>query len=139
MSIKSLEIGIRARGDKTQTRATEDHAAKRKAVSSETGSRSGSGTMPPSSMTECISAEPRSFSDPFSSVLSSPYGPDTLTLTLTFNARVDSKSKSSGHCVLESAQYSHAGGEDKWLTMSEAATEMIPPIQMDARFPASIS
>ena len=139
MSIKSSEIGIRARGDKTQTRATEDHAAKRKAMSSSTGSRSGSGTMP-SSFTECISAEPRSFSDPFSSVLSSPYGPDTLgTLTLTFNARVDSKSKSSGHCVLESAQYCHAGGEDKWLTTSEAATEMIPPIQMDARFPASIS
>lgn len=139
MNIKSLEIGIRARGDKSQTRATEDHAAKRKAVLSEAGSRSGSGTMPSSSTTECISAEPRSFSDPFSSVLSSPYGPDTLgTLALTFNARVDSKSKSSGHCVLESAQYRHRR-RGKWLTMSEAATATIPPTPMDARFPASIS
>lgn len=133
MSIKSLEIGIRAGEDKAQTKATEDHAAKRKASLSEAGSRSGSGATPSSSTTECSSGVPGS------SDFSSPYGPDTLgTLVLTFNARVDSKSKSSGYCVLKSAQYSH-GRKDKWLTMSETATEMIPPTPMDARFPASIS
>jgi hypothetical protein len=91
-------------GERLRTRTADDHAAKRNALSSETGSRSGSGSRPlASSFTaECVSAQPSSFSDTFSEsfVFSSLYGLATVeTGTRTFNARVDTKSKSSGHCL----------------------------------------
>jgi hypothetical protein len=97
-------------GERSLTKAAEDHAAKRKALSSETGSRSGSKAMmgPSSSTAECASVKLCPFSDPFSTVFSSLYSTPLVTVgtgALIFNARVDSKSKSSGHCVrVNSAQ-----------------------------------
>jgi hypothetical protein len=92
-------------GERSLTKATEDHAAKRNALSSATGSRSGSGAMIPSSSTaECASMEPCPFSDPFSNAFSSLYSTPLVpvgTGALIFNARLDSKSKSSGHCASE--------------------------------------
>src|SRR6267142_1503135 len=59
--IKSLElIDIRdaGGGERLRTRTTDDHAAKRKALRSEAGSRSGSGSRPSSFTAECVSAKP---------------------------------------------------------------------------------
>lgn len=101
--IKSSE-SVSERGERLQTKAAEDHAAKRKALSSETGSRSGSVVMiGPSSSTVCASVETCPFSGSFSNVFSSSDSTPLVTLgaaALIFNARVDSKSKSSGHCAL---------------------------------------
>jgi hypothetical protein len=102
--IKSSE-SVPERGERVQTKAAEDHAAKRKALSSATGSRSGSVVIIglSSSTASCASMETCPFSGSFSNVFSSSDSTPLVTLgaaVLIFNARVDSKSKSSGHCAL---------------------------------------
>ena len=59
VGIETLELVSEMResgGERLRTRATDDHAAKRKACLSEAGSRSGSGSIPSSSTAECASA-----------------------------------------------------------------------------------